>query len=1021
MISRVILFSFLLLLPVVARAAAAADVVADLIEIFPNAKVTNSSSTELRRPASAGGVKQDAVFEHPSPGKPARVEFTIQLPSFAPADRGASKPVGPVPSPGASTPEWLLFSFETALADGITLSPGVDGVRFSVEVDGQTVFEESRRETQWKPHMLDLARFAGRTVNLALITDEIGNSSYDWAVWGSPRIIRVTGTTEKPHSARDLVYSPKLRLLKLGPTRAVIAAGESATVRAELKNVGYGPLPDGAAQVALRGSGSRPVPALAPGASWVAEWEVANAEPMELQAQVGTNLLKSRLEVSRPKSTNSISNDGVRLDFIREPDGYAFARIFGRENRKWTELGIWKPLFQVDDWTVRPLTARAHNKSSIEFVQAALAPDGRECEVSLRVTLDRRRPSARIHYEWRGRTNHTLWGPNIYVGNSAAKSWGLFPGLEYLYGPERSSNPRDFAPPLDDRRTPPPHQITIPLMAVTTTPFGVPPAGGSRFFTPDSLMDHSRFYDDPPQHTVSLQWEPGHVLTRFSSPNFDENMDNHRLGLFVTNAASLAATLVVSEGPALVAVREWLRDRGGLPKPNPWPRSFQEELALCRAGFLKTVSDEKGEKFRHCIGWGASHSPGFAALLWLDSRIATNRESAERVDLVARQMGNGAAFTSQAHCHIVQWEFPFIYGHLPEALAHLDGFIAGLIKSQRPDGGWVYQPANKEQAGLGRAGDSVLGTCANRASSLLRYARITGDRAAFEAGEKALRFMEMFRVPRGGQTWECPMYEPDILAAAYAIRAYHDAYRITGDKRWLRQAVYWAETGVPFNYLWTLPDKPMMLGASIPVFGSTFYTHSWLGMPVQWCGLVYAYHLFHLAEELEKTPLTLTLDFTAADWKRIVELLTVSGIYQQFADGDKIGAYPDSITNFEKRNPAFLNPEDILVNVLALKGHDPDIKTARLGSIVVSSAAKIDKLQNRTKQVRFELAWFANELSHTLVSGSKPRSIAVNGTSLPESRKPLQREPGWWWDETRQRTYISVPHAQPRMKVELQY
>ena len=30
----------------------------------------------------------------------------------------------------------------------------------------------------------------------------------------------------------------------------------------------------------------------------------------------------------------------------------------------------------------------------------------------------------------------------------------------------------------------------------------------------------------------------------------------------------------------------------------------------------------------------------------------------------------------------------------------------------------------------------------------------------------------------------------------------------------------------------TLPDKPMMLGASIPVFGSTFYTHTWLGVPV---------------------------------------------------------------------------------------------------------------------------------------------------------------------------------------------
>jgi len=510
-------------------------------------------------------------------------------------------------------------------------------------------------------------------------------------------------------------------------------------------------------------------------------------------------------------------------------------------------------------------------------------------------------------------------------------------------------------------------------------------------------------------------------LTRFASPNFDEEMENHRLGLFVTNVTSLDATLVVAEGPVLVAVREWLRDNGGLPKPNPWPRSFQSELDVCRTGFLKTVSDENGDKFRHCIGWGPSYAPGFAALLWLDSRIATNADSAARVERVSTNMlreGGAGALTSQANCHIMQWEFPFIYGHLPEAMLHLDGFVDGLIRSQRPDGGWVYEPASKEQADLGRSGDSVLGTCANRASSLLRYARITGDRRSFEAGEKALRFMEMFRVPRGGQTWECPMYEPDILAAAYAVRAYHDGYRITGDKRWLRDAVYWAETGVPFIYLWSLPNKPMMLGATIPVFGSTFYKHSWLGVPVQWCGLVYAYHVFHLAEEMKTArgdarP-TGALDFSPADWRRVTELITVSATHQQFADGEKIGAYPDSITNFERRNGAFINPEDILVNVLALNGYDPDIKTARVksknGDVVISSAAKIEKARANS----FELDWFQGELSHTLFKGAKPGSVRVNGTALRENE-----EPGWRWDGKHQRAYLTIRHSQPKMRVEV--
>jgi len=703
-------------------------------------------------------------------------------------------------------------------------------------------------------------------------------------------------------------------------------------------------------------------------------------------------------------STNTIQNDYVRLDFVRESDGYDSARIWGREGKKWMEVGVWKPLFKIDDRLIQPLAPRTHTKSAIEFVQSALDTNGVECQANLRVTLDRDRPLARIEYAWQSRTQRTFWGPNIYV-NGPGKAWGLFPGLEYLYGPERSSNPRDFNPPLNDRRSPPPHQITIPLMAVTLSPFGVPPSGGSRFFTPDSLMDHAQFYDQGPQHTVALHWKPEDALTRFASPNFDENMDSHRLALFTTNRTNLSATLVVPQGPVLVALREWLRDNGGLPKPNAWPRSFQQELDLCRVGFLKTVSDEKGEKFRHCIGWGASHSPGFAALLWLDSRIATNAQSRARVDSVATNMDS---WVSQANCHIMQWEFPFLYGRLEESMSQLDGFIAGLIKSQRPDGGWVYEPANKEQADLGRAGDSVLGTCANRASSLLRYARITGDQAAFEAGEKALRFMEMFRVPRGGQTWECPMYEPDILAAAYAVRAYHDAYRITGDKRWLRNAVYWAETGVPFIYLWSLPNKPMMLGATIPVFGSTFYKHSWLGVPVQWCGLVYAYHVYHLAEELDKAPLPLTLNFTGADWRRVAELITVSGMHQQFADGDKIGTYPDSITRFEQRNGAFLNPEDIMVNVLALKGHDPEIKTVRLKSVVISSLAGIHKPRVEKERLRFDLEWFGNEASHTLIKWQKPESVRVDGAAVD-----------WTWDEKHERIYISVKHPRSIVSVEL--
>jgi hypothetical protein len=274
------------------------------------------------------------------------------------------------------------------------------------------------------------------------------------------------------------------------------------------------------------------------------------------------------------------------------------------------------------------------------------------------------------------------------------------------------------------------------------------------------------------------------------------------------------------------------------------------------------------------------------------------------------------------------------------------------------------------------------------------------------------------------------MYEPDILAAAYAVRACHDAWRVTGNPRWLHDAVYWAETGVPFIYLWTLPDKPMMLGATIPVFGSTFYTHTWLAVPVQWCGLVYAYHVCHLAQDLARaplpsteSPLPLALGLTPADWRRLAELITVSGLHQQYADGPRIGTYPDSISNFERRNPAFLNPEDVLVNVLALQGHDPDVKSARLqtpaGDVTISSGASIERPRATAAGVAFDLVWFPGETSRTLVSSLKPGEIRVNGQPLAPSASPLGRGRGWWWDEKAARLFLNVPHRERVAAVEI--
>lgn len=1150
-----------------AASAAEAQEVLDLLEAFGSAQVAHPKLTELRRPARAGGVAQDALFVHPAaPNKPGRVAYTVELPKLA-------------------SDELLLLVFQIALADGVQLRAQEDGVRFGVELEGQRVFARRCRQTRWEPHGVDLSAWAGRRVTLTLVTDGLANTSYDWALWGSPQLLllpqaqrmpvkrdqrvsvpagvlafrypsrpctvrvqadgsgsplewnipvlgpdeqsggwvacsfsftaapAVQVTWEPPEGldpAQVLVapYPARPEVSRFGPARALVMAGQPTPLWLELKNTGRGALPGGAARlIPATATGLKPieVPSLAPGETWRAQWSwEAPTKPGLHSVKVALRMPEATIERTasfevwgRPADLRTLQNDRLKIEFARQPRGYAYATVYARQGRGWVPVALWQPLMQlVSDtrsgpvtWEVQPRSAPAVPEpgctvnNSVQFIERARDADGVEWTVGLTVKLLPEAPVARIRYQWQAaqdRKVRAVLGPQLYVGEGTAgeaKSWGLFPGLEFLYGPEPSSNSRDFDPALADRRTPDPLKITVPLMAVTLSPDSLPPPQKpDRFFCPDALKDQAwRAQAQAPAAlaqlqqpvTVALLWNPlqrwdgqhAFPAARFASPNFDQGLANHRLALFLPSVPdyvpengtvagkayalaagqtlTLEATLCVAPGSVLTAVRQWLAETGGLPQPHPWPRPFAEALAVCRTGLLQTVWDTATGKWRHCMDWAPTHAPGLAALLWVDAQIDPDPEprhqARARVELAVTNMlrdGGPGLLTSPAACHLMQWELPFLYGYLAEAMPAIDRYVAGLIRSQRPHGGWVFTPANPQQKDLGAAGDSVLGLCAHHAMTLARYARLTGDTNALAAAEKALRFMEQFRVPRGAQTWECPMYEPDILAAAYAVRAYHEAWRATGQARWLHNAVYWAETGVPFVYLWGLPDKPMMLGATIPVFGSTFYTHSWLGMPVQWCGLVYACHVWRLAEELARvplphtdSPLPLSLRFGPADWRRLAELITVSGLYQQFADGPRVGTYPDSISGFQQRNPAFLNPENIMVNLLLWHGVDPDVHTARVlspaGPVVVSSGARILNARLAAGSVRFDLSFFEGEPSHTLVAGLKPKQVFVDGRALARLDTPPRRAAGWWWDAATGRAYLVVPHPQATVGVEV--
>jgi len=97
---------------------------------------------------------------------------------------------------GTAFAEWKLhlpkdkqavLKFDLGLRDGAERN---EGVRFVVQADGRTIFDEVTRDCTWKPRSVDVSNHAGRDVRLRFLTTRApdGTGSFAWAAWGEPLI-----------------------------------------------------------------------------------------------------------------------------------------------------------------------------------------------------------------------------------------------------------------------------------------------------------------------------------------------------------------------------------------------------------------------------------------------------------------------------------------------------------------------------------------------------------------------------------------------------------------------------------------------------------------------------------------------------------------------------------------------------------------------------------------------------------------------------------------------------------------
>lgn len=136
--------------------------------------VVNGAESPLGRGATfsksgstLSGVTKDGIFAHP----PYRDgsgdtfgEFALSLPNS----------------------QRIHLEFYIGMKEGSEKS---DGVKFIVAVQDNQIFGELYNRQEWEFVSLDLSPYSGKNIRLRFTTSPGPNASYDWAVWGEPRLV----------------------------------------------------------------------------------------------------------------------------------------------------------------------------------------------------------------------------------------------------------------------------------------------------------------------------------------------------------------------------------------------------------------------------------------------------------------------------------------------------------------------------------------------------------------------------------------------------------------------------------------------------------------------------------------------------------------------------------------------------------------------------------------------------------------------------------------------------------------
>ena len=583
------------------------------------------------------------------------------------------------------------------------------------------------------------------------------------------------------------------------------------------------------------------------------------------------------------------------------------------------------------------------------------------------------------------------------------KGQGMLAGVEYLDN-EPSSSTADLNEKAGaNRKVPDSARITFPLMAIQA---------------------HGRY--------VGLIWDRAPELAAlFDSPDRVLGTDSHVLGLIAPGADGVerengalfpiiphelepgrpikaSALLIGGSGSSVIpAVQQYVALKG-LPG-RPATPSLEDYVRLAAAAWLDTPI-RSGNRFRHAVGGSFGAQPAADAAWMMDALSTLTADPALAKRLKAAATGASAEVPVEQRIHAAVGHnrypvAPLVLGNgvgapsssassaVVMSLDQARAWSQALARQFEPDGSIRYRAAaGGIDYGRTHFGDEASGLTALPVAQLLEMAAFAGDKTLIEEGLRLLRVLQKQfdqGVPRGAQTWEIPLHTPDILASAYMVKAFALGYELTGEVEFLNAAEYWAWTGVPFVYLVnpTTAQGPGAVGpfATTPVLGATnWIAPNWIGLPVQWCGLVYADSLARLARLDPKGP-----------WSGLADGIAASGILQTYPmDHPHHGLLPDSY-NLEpqSRNPADINPGTLQPMALRLLAASRpaqvpyEFRAFRKSGLRVHSPGALELTEDTPASVRFTVRPWSPQPSLVVVHGVNaiaptPPIVRINGQPI---------------------------------------